>query len=67
MAYAQLYRLKKGCKKLQSKKYFFCKQGIQKLKTEKEKKKNSLEAKSLAILRAYLLPLANFFNFNFFS
>ena len=38
---------------------------MQELKATKVKKKNSLEVKLLAILVAYLLPLANFFAFNF--
>ena len=38
---------------------------MQELKATKVKEKNSLEAKSLATLVAYPLPLANFFAFNF--
>ena len=38
---------------------------MQDLKTTKIKEKNSLEVKSLVPLMAYLLPLANFFTFNF--
>ena len=37
---------------------------MQELKTTKVKEKNSLEVKSLATQIAYLLPLANSFNFN---
>ena len=37
---------------------------MQELKTTKIKEKNSLEAKLLAAQVAYLLPLANFFDFN---
>ena len=37
---------------------------MQELKATKVKEKNSSEAKSLAIQVAYLLPLANSFNFN---
>ena len=39
---------------------------MQKLKAAKVKEKNSLEAKLLATLVAYLLPLANFFISDFF-
>ena len=38
---------------------------MQELKATKVKKKNSLEAKLLATLVAYLLLLADFFAFNF--
>ena len=38
---------------------------MQEFKATKVKEKNSLEAKLLATLVAYLLPLANFFAFNF--
>ena len=37
---------------------------MQELKAAKVKEKNSLEAKLLATQVAYLLPLANSFNFN---
>ena len=37
---------------------------MQELKAIKIKKKNSSEVKLLAIQVAYLLPLANFFDFN---
>ena len=37
---------------------------MQELKATKVKKKNSLEAKLLAILVAYLSPLTSSFNFN---
>ena len=37
---------------------------MQELKATKTKEKNSLEAKSLATQVAYLLPLANSFDFN---
>ena len=38
---------------------------MQELKATKVKEKNSLEAKLLATLVAYLLPLADFFTSNF--
>ena len=38
---------------------------MQELKATKVKKKNSLKAKSLATLIAYLSPLTNFFTSNF--
>ena len=38
---------------------------MQELKATKVKEKNNLEVKLLAALIAYLLPLANFFIFNF--
>ena len=38
---------------------------MQELKATKIKKKNNLEVKLLATLIAYLLPLADFFIFNF--
>ena len=38
---------------------------MQELKAAKVKEKNSLEVELLAILVAYLLPLANFFASNF--
>ena len=37
---------------------------MQELKATKAKKKNSLEAELLAAKVAYLLPLADFFNFD---
>ena len=39
---------------------------MQKLKATEVKEKNSLKVESLATLVAYLLPLANSFDFNFF-
>ena len=39
---------------------------MQELKATKVKEKNSLEAKLLATQVAYLLPLADFFDFDFF-
>ena len=47
------------------KKHLFREQGIQELKTTKVKEKNSLEVKLLATSVVYLLPLADFFAFNF--
>ena len=41
-------------------------QGLKKLKAKKEKKKNSIKAKSLGTLVAYLSPLADFFSYNLF-
>ena len=39
-------------------------QGLRELEANKVKEKNSSEVESLATRVAYLLPLANFFNFN---
>jgi hypothetical protein len=39
-------------------------QGLYKLKADKQKELNIIEVKSLAILIAYQLPLADFFVFN---
>ena len=64
--HAQLYCLKKVYKKLHFKKHLFREQGIQELKATEVKENNSLEAKSLATQVAYLLPLADFFEFNSF-
>ena len=36
-AYTQLFRLKKVCKKVQSKKYYLVKQGMAELKAKKRK------------------------------
>ena len=40
-------------------------QGLKELEAEEQKKKNSMEVKSLAVLVAYQSPLANSFKFNF--
>jgi hypothetical protein len=39
-------------------------QGLHKLKAEKQKKSNTIEVKSSAVLIAHQLPLANSFVFN---
>jgi hypothetical protein len=52
-AFAQLLHLKKVCKKVQFKKFHLVKQGLYKLKADKQKESNTIEVESLATPVAY--------------
>jgi hypothetical protein len=51
-------------KKVQLKEYYLIKQGLYKLKTEKQKELNTIEVELLTTLVVHQLPLADSFIFN---